>query len=50
MVNMINEKEYQELYLASLLKIKEIVYGDYEKLDPLAKKQIENIVRKALNE
>lgn len=37
--------KYLRLYKKSLDKIKDIISGNYETLDPLAKQQIENIIK-----
>lgn len=38
-------KKYLYLYKRSLDRIKDIITGNYETLDPLAKQQIENIIK-----
>lgn len=37
--------KYLRLYKKSLDRIKDIITGNYEILDPLAKQQIENIIK-----
>lgn len=37
--------KYLRMYKRSLDRIKDIVTGNYETLDPLAKQQIENIIK-----
>lgn len=37
--------KYLRLYKGSLDRIKDIISGNYETLDPLAKQQIENIIK-----
>lgn len=40
--------KYLRLYKRSLDKIKDIITGNYETLDPLAKQQIENIIKQVV--